>query len=86
MVAMIWGCMTAHGPGFMCKLEGTMVKETYKSVLQDELARTIDYYGLDPQRVIFQHDNDLKHTVWGGWVQDKTRTESILERGKGLLI
>jgi transposase len=60
---MIWGCMTVHGPGFMCKLEGTMVKETYKSILQDELARTIDHYGMDPQRVIFQHDNDPKHTA-----------------------
>jgi transposase len=60
---MIWGCMSSHGPGFMCKLDGAMVKETYKSILEDELMSTIDYYGMDPARVIFQQDNDPKHTA-----------------------
>jgi hypothetical protein len=60
---MIWGCMAVHGPGFMCKLDGTMVKETYKSILQDELMATIDYYDMNPAKVIFQHDNDPKHTA-----------------------
>jgi transposase len=58
---MIWGCMTVQGPGFMCKLEGTMVKETYQGILEDELMQTIDYYGMDPKKIIFQHDNDPKH-------------------------
>jgi transposase len=60
---MIWGCMTVHGPGFMCKLDGTMDRDVYKSILEDELMATIDYYGMDPDRVIFQHDNDPKHTA-----------------------
>jgi transposase len=50
---MIWGCMAIYGPGFMCKLDGTMVKETYKSILQDELMATIDYYDMNPAKVIF---------------------------------
>ena len=45
----------------MCKLEGTMVKETYQGILEDELMQTIDYYGMDPKKIIFQHDNDPKH-------------------------
>ena len=60
---MIWGCMTVHGPGFMCKLDGMMVKETYKSILEDELMATIKYYEIDLGQVIFQHDNDLKYTA-----------------------
>jgi hypothetical protein len=60
---MIWGCMAVHSPEFMCKLDGTMVKETYKSIFQDELMATIDYYDMNPAKVIFQHDNDPKHTA-----------------------
>ena len=59
----IWGCMTADGPGFMCKIEGTMDQELYKSILQDELLNTIEYYGWDSEKVIFQHDNDPKHSA-----------------------
>ena len=59
---MICGCMTVHGPGFMCKLNGIMVKETYKSILENELMQTITHYGMDSKKVIFQHDNDPKHT------------------------
>jgi len=58
---MIWGCMTVHGPGFMCKIDGTMDQHLYKQILQGELLQTIEWYGMDAERVIFQHDNDPKH-------------------------
>jgi transposase len=58
---MIWGCMTAEGPGFMCRIEGIMDQHLYKSILEDELAQTIDWYGFDRTKVIFQQDNDPKH-------------------------
>ena len=35
----------------------------FKIILEDELMATIECYGLDPSRVIFQHDNDSKHTA-----------------------
>jgi transposase len=60
---MIWGCMTVHGPGFMCKLDSTMDRHVYKDILEEELAATIEYYDMDPSKVIFQHDNDPKHTA-----------------------
>jgi hypothetical protein len=60
---MAWGCMTAHGPGYMCKIDGKMDQELYKSILEDELWQTIDYYGMDITQVIFQQDNDPKHTA-----------------------
>jgi hypothetical protein len=53
--------MTAHGPGFMCKIEGRMDHHLYKSILKDDLMKTIVWYDLEPEWVIFQHDNDPKH-------------------------
>jgi transposase len=58
---MIWGCMTAHGPGFMCRIEGTMDQHLYKQILGGELLQTISWYGMNINEVIFQHDNDPKH-------------------------
>lgn len=58
---MLWGCMTCHGPGFACKIDGTMDQVLYKNILEDELLHTIEYYGMDAKQVIFQHDNDPKH-------------------------
>lgn len=60
---MVWGCMTHLGPGYMCKIDGRMDQHLYKRILEDELSHTIEYYGLDPCKVIFQHDNDPKHTA-----------------------
>ena len=60
---MIWGSMTYEGIGNMCHIEGTMDKELYKAILEDDLLGTIDYYGFDSSHVIFQHDNDPKHTA-----------------------
>ena len=58
---MIWGCMTAQGPGFTCKIEGTIDQHLYKKILREDLYETIEEYGMDANRVIFQHDNDPKH-------------------------
>ena len=52
---MIWGCMTAEGPGYMCKIDGTMDQNLYKTILQDDLMKTMEFYRLDAQGVIFQH-------------------------------
>jgi transposase len=59
---MIWGCMAYYGTGFMCKIDGTLDKDLYKQILQGELLQTIDWYKMAPKEVIFQHDNDPKHT------------------------
>ena len=64
----IWGCMTAQGVGWMCKIEGKMDKEGYLEILKDELLQTFEYYGLKPEDHIFQQDNDSKHS--SGLVQD----------------
>jgi transposase len=59
---MVWGCMTPHGVGHMCKIDGRMDAELYTSILQDEFLATEEFYGLDRAKLIFQQDNDPKHT------------------------
>ena len=59
---MVWGGMTPQGVGYMCKIDGRMDAELYTSILQDDLLATVDYYGLEREELIFQQDNDPKHT------------------------
>ena len=35
----------------------------YKDILRDELVETLRYYKLRKSEIIFQHDNDPKHTA-----------------------
>ena len=58
----MWGCMTWQGVGFVTKIDGRMDGDLYLQILKDELHQTLDYYGLHPPDVIFQQDNDSKHT------------------------
>jgi transposase len=59
---MLWGCMLWEGPGYACRIEGNMDKELYCAILDDELQESLAYYGKTPEQVIFQQDNDSKHT------------------------
>lgn len=58
---MIWGCMTAQGPGYMCRIDGRMDQHLYKSILEENLPKTMNWYKINVQKVIFQQDNDPKH-------------------------
>jgi transposase len=60
---MMWGCMTWHGIGYCCRINGKMDQQMYLQILGDELLQTIEYYNMDQNHVIFQHDNDPKHTA-----------------------
>ena len=59
---MIWGCMLWKGVGYATRIEGRMDGELYRSILEDELQSSIRYYDLNADDVIFQQDNDPKHT------------------------
>jgi transposase len=59
---MMWGCMTAQGVGYACRIDSKMDAGVYTSILDDYLLPTIKYYKLNRDRVIFQQDNDSKHT------------------------
>jgi len=69
---MMWGCMTAKGIGFACRIDGHMNAEGYTEILDNYLLPTIKYYKLDVGQIIFQHDNDPKHTSHAAskWLQD----------------
>jgi transposase len=60
---MVWGCFTAHGIGYLCRIDGGLDAELYRQILGDELMQTLAYYHLDKADVVFQHDNDPKHTA-----------------------
>ena len=59
---MMWGCMCWEGVGFATKIEGRMDGPLYVQILRDELMQTLEYYGKEVDEVIFQQDNDSKHT------------------------
>ena len=59
---MMWSCMTWEGVGFANKIDGRMDGDLYLQILKDELQQTLEYYGLNPPDIIFQQDNDPKHT------------------------
>src|SRR3954469_25731000 len=54
---MLW-----EGPGYAVKIDGRMDKDLYIKILDEDLASSLGYYGKTPSNIIFQQDNNLKHT------------------------
>ena len=54
--------MTWEGVGYAAKIDGRMDGDLYLQILKDELQQTLEHYGLIPSNIIFQQDNDPKHT------------------------
>ena len=69
---MMWGCMSWEGVGYATRIEGRMDADLYVSILEDELQESIKYFKKRHQDVIFQQDNDPKHTSKKAktWFQD----------------
>ena len=59
---MVWGCMSAKGVGYMARIDGGLDAQLYVSILQGEFLQTLEYYGYKTTDVVFQQDNDPKHT------------------------
>ena len=60
---MVWGCMTSLGVGYACRIiDYPMNSELYTHILATTYKDTLEYYGLTNEDVIFQQDNDPKHT------------------------
>ena len=59
---MVWGCITWQGVGHAAKIDGRMDGDLYLQILKDELLNTLQYHDLNPSDIIFQQDNDPKHT------------------------
>lgn len=59
---MVWGCMSAAGPGRLFEVQGTMKTDQYIGILANVMRPSMeDLFGQD--RACFQHDNDPKHTA-----------------------
>ena len=54
--------MLAHGVGHACKIEGKTDSVLYTQVLNDEFMKTLEFYDLEVNDIIFQPDNDPKNT------------------------
>jgi hypothetical protein len=69
---MVWGCMTWDGPGYATRIEGKMDAQLYVDILEDEFKQTVNFYKKKLDQVIFQQDNDPKHTskLARTWFQD----------------
>ncbi|KAK3556765.1 hypothetical protein QTP70_016689 [Hemibagrus guttatus] len=70
---MFWGCFSAGGPGNLITVNGTMKKEQYIKILNNNnIRQSAEKLGLWHQWT-FQHDNDPKHTAKAvqKWLADK---------------
>lgn len=59
----MWGCMHWEGVGYISRIEGGMDARLYVDILDECVPLTLDWYGIDRENLIFQHDNDPKHTA-----------------------
>lgn len=69
---MVWGCMGWQGVGRLAEVEGKMDAEQYVAILEDHLLSSIEESGVGDEEVIFQQDNDPKHTSKRAqiWMED----------------
>ena len=59
---MVWGCFGWDGVGTACRIHGKMDADLYTSILEDELQLSLQEWGKTADDIIFQQDNDPKHT------------------------
>src|SRR4030095_9616517 len=69
---MVWGCMTWQGVGNLVRIDNGLDAQLYKDILHDDFLGSLEWYGLDKGDIIFQHDNDPKHTAKSTteWLED----------------
>lgn len=59
---MVWGCIGWNGVGVLSEVEGWMDAEQYVAILEQGLLQSIKDSGIPEGDIIFQQDNDPKHT------------------------
>jgi hypothetical protein len=59
---MVWGCISWHGVGELYHVQGNLEKFQFRSILKGPLLHSFDSQHVDPSYILFQMDNDPKHT------------------------
>lgn len=59
---MVWGCIRRNEVGVLSEVEGRMDAEQYVAILEQGLLQSIKESGIPEDNIIFQQDNDPKHT------------------------
>jgi transposase len=59
----VWGCFTSSGVGYLVKIDGRLDAELYRKILEEDLMESLHFYDLDINDIVFQQDNDPKHTA-----------------------
>lgn len=69
---MVWGYITRFGPGRLHRLTGRMNTAKYTQALTTAYLGSLPTFGLRSSDLIFQHDNDPKHSSRGTtkWLLD----------------
>ena len=60
---MVWGCMSAIGPGLICKIECRTNQYVYCETLETKIYGIFSKFGINAFRVMFHQDNDPKRTT-----------------------
>ncbi|KAG0973914.1 hypothetical protein G6F29_012547 [Rhizopus arrhizus] len=60
---MLWGCLTWYGVRYLSNIKGSVNSDFYIGILEDELMKTIDWYELQKEDIVFQQDNASAHTA-----------------------
>ena len=59
---MVWSCMLWEGPGFAVRIDGRMDANLFTQILEDDFQSSLQFYHKNTQDIIFQQDNNPKHT------------------------
>ena len=73
---MVWGCMGWNGVGHLAEVEGRMNADQYVAILEEHMLSSLEESGIPEEEVIFQQDNNPKHTSKKAkkWMEDNNIT------------
>ena len=76
---MVWGCFSSFGVGNIVRIFGNMNGELYRQILNEDLLGTIQWHEIDKNNIIFQQDNDPRHTANLTWQWFEDNGINVLE-------